>query len=93
MKTKAASKTKPYSPDFSGEADNKSGLVKDGFVKTRGLGSHEKRVQPGVKAKDLSGSLKQTHGTLGATEWERGGDKKANPSIRSFAGSKPNRVK
>lgn len=94
MKTKAASKAKKYSPSFDGEADNKTGgLVKDGFVSTRALGSHAKRVQPAVKAKDPSGSLKASHGPSGATAWETAGDAHKNPSVRSFHGSKPNSVK
>jgi hypothetical protein len=92
-KTTATSKVKPYSPTFEGEADNKSGLVKDGFVSTRSVGSHDKRVKPAVKAKDLSGSLKEVFGPSGASKWEQGGDARKNPSVRSFHGSKPNRVK
>ncbi len=79
----------PTGQDYSGHqaAAKDASTPKDGFA-TKETIEKTVAVVPAVKAKDLSGSLKATHCAAGATSWELGGDNHANPSIRSFAGSK-----
>jgi hypothetical protein len=71
---------------------SKSAAPKDNFLTKEKISTTTAKV-PAVKARDLSGSLRETHGPSLATKWETGGDNHASPAIRSFHGSKPNRVK
>jgi hypothetical protein len=84
---RSIAKPEPVEADYSSHNTAPAGepAPKDGFVSTRNLASHEKREKPGVKAKDLSGSLKETHGAAGATEWEQGGEIRSltRQSVRS----------
>lgn len=79
----------PSAKDYTGHSKSAPGLPcpSDNFAKKELLKTTVAKV-PAVKAKDLSGSLKATHGSAGATAWELASDSGANPSIRSFAGSK-----
>jgi hypothetical protein len=84
----------PIESDYSGHKKAETGLPSptDNFANVETIKKTTAKVS-NVKAKDLSGSLKASHGPAGATAWEMAGDAKKNPSIRSFHGSKPNRVK
>jgi hypothetical protein len=79
----------PSAKDYESKHAAPKGLPcpKDNFGKKELLKTTVAKV-PASKAADLSGSLKATHGSAGATAWELASDSGANPSIRSFVGSK-----